>query len=576
MAFNGTEPNKQALLDDTPDSYHPQYSNFQQANSSPTAGSVYPDDSMNYHQNSFENHSFEGMPGPDNLFVINPNQSMNSMTAAYGHPLDNSIAYNRSAFGYPPNPDALSSSISNGLQNVANANALSFSDLRMNHNSLPRNASRVHNNSPHYGSSNNFGHQRQPGVYHPNHYPSNNPNRRPMQKKSGNQSNRFQMNQQSNCSKIGQNLNCNLAACHANCDQPPMNQQQACNRNYGYPNGQMNGQVSGQLGGQVAGQVSGQVNGQANGHHFDYNPNYQNHCDTPNRCDLNNNFGATNFDTALEHCGAANCCSTHSQCHYKTGQICDFGLNCCATKDFICNSNVKIDFRRNTFNLNKYNFGAGQKQPERNSPGLQVNRSGMSKPSNERTANLRSFRPSNKNKQPKLASSLPDLALVIEQCFEQLNELRKERTRLCKLAGKSSGDALSSSFVFAPGKTGVEDVIKFATEEYDELAKWFDGLIDDLHDGKSANRENEILKTSNYSFLLWYANVQAVDYAYKRSLVKLDENKISSTSMFDANAERVNDSSDLQCFVQLQQVPRTTKEVRKSLWCLSTVRTHDF
>lgn len=557
MAYNGTEINKQNQnqLNDTPDSYYPNYFQPTSANSS-TANSAYPDDPMACHPNNHDILSFEGMSGGGNLFVSMPNQSIN-LPAVYGHPLDNSIAYNRPAFGYPPIADsiALSASLSNSLQNVTNANALnmSFSDLRMNHNSLPRNSLRMQNsNSPHYGSSGNFDNnrRRQTGGYHQNHYPNNNPNRRPMQKKAGNQSNRFPMNQQS-CSKVNQNssLNYNLAACHANCD-PPMNM----NQSYGYSNGY--------------------PNGQPNSHQFDYNPNC---CDNTNRCDPNNTFGATSCDLVADHCDATNCCSAHSQCHYKTGQICDFGLNCCATKDFICNSNVKIDFRRNTFDLNKYNFGAGSnKQMDRNSPDPQANRNGLSqKSSNERAANLRSFRPSNKNKQSKLVSPLPDLGLVIEQCFVQLNELRKERIHLCKLAGKQLGDPLSSPLVFKPGKTGIEDVIKFAMEEYDELGKWFDDLRDQAGK-KSAEPVNEILKTSCYSYLLWYASVQSVDYAYKRSMVKLDEHKISAGSLFDANIERVNDSSDLQCLVHLQQVPRTTKEVRKSLWCLSIIRTHAF
>ena len=189
---------------DIPDSY-PNYYLPTSANSLTTCP-TYQDDPIVYHQN-MENSPFEGLSAGEHMFneqTAMPNQPINNLSAVYSFPLDHSIVYNRPAFGYSPFVDlsGLPANLPNGQQNVANLNPLNMSLAGPRpSNSSPRNAGRVQNgNSPQYGLSHNFnGHRRSSTGHHSNQFPNNpnnNSNRRPTQKTTNNQANRFPMNQQ--------------------------------------------------------------------------------------------------------------------------------------------------------------------------------------------------------------------------------------------------------------------------------------------------------------------------------------------------------------------------------------------
>ena len=61
---------------------------------------------------------------------------------------------------------------------------------------------------------------------------------------------------------------------------------------------------------------------------------------------------------------------------------------------------------------------------------------------------------------------------VTNKCIEQLNELRKQRTKFANSSEEHS-KLSESTFVYDTLKYNVQNVVDFALDEYNQIDKWF-------------------------------------------------------------------------------------------------------
>ena len=185
----------------------------------------------------------------------------------------------------------------------------------------------------------------------------------------------------------------------------------------------------------------------------------------------------------------------------------------------------------------------------------------------DRMPYLRSIRASTKNKVSK--SSEFNIANLIEQCFEHLALLRKERIQLsCKLNGTeydTDERSSSSSWSFGHSAT-VDDIVDFALEEYNEIdklvkenANFFDTFIG-------------VFQNTFCTFQVWFNQMQSVKFSSKKSIVKFDLDQMDTNYILNSSAESIDSNTvDSQLYMHMQQLIKCTREVRTSIWCTSVI-----